>query len=579
MFRQFIVVAVAMAVSSLDSMAQDPRQKETRTLEALPWVKCAKEAQGNVCRPTRGHFVWCANESDLVLLEGGVVNDMPRQERVIQEAVASSTCRTAPAVVVNASGEAASVVEAVGDGRPLVSKTVFASTPSYPACVSDAYCAVKPRTTVWACPAAADLAKPDNEKLAAKCVRFNGGDTLLAGFKPSNSTAISFSTGDGANSSFYADAGDFLGIRIQPLPRNRYRRWCKTGEWCEVATPTLFCGERAALDRVLATPAGEGRRNAITAEESCRIMARGNPLKPAGMGSEKDRVVYVEHPVFKSGVTTVDVFKAVHDGVPMTVSPRVTDLKLAFHKSPEMRAIAVQGQGSAKAAVAFRRLDQSVAAFCKDFSEEFGDLNTCMKNLRSDPRSPPAVFRANCLNKVLYLDGRTLKLFPRPAKMPDDAYYRDDKKFIWKDLEKDEWINSTTADGELTLDTAFDALCPAVNEDALGAVVIRDPKAVFPRDIRGVWIMNREVCEVYRKNPADTDGQGVMMIQERELSGYELTERVNQVRQVATNAWEIDVTWEGEGMTGTYGTRYQIGRDGLIVSHGDQANRWIRCPR
>lgn len=221
--------------------------------------------------------------------------------------------------------------------------------------------------------------------------------------------------------------------------------------------------------------------------------------------------------------------------------------------------------------------ERDAIAFCGELAD--GDARQQAACLSGHRKSSSAHFvaRADCSAKLLSFNDRTLKLSRRPAEdagKSSPGY----KYLVWRDVATDQYVTTTTSDGEITIDSAFDALCPTINTDSIKAVIYRDPKAMFPKEIRGLWVLNKQVCAIYRRNPADTDGQGLMTIGEREVVSYEARERLNQMRRDG-RIWEADVSWEAEGEAGQNTVRYALTSAGLEVRSMNGTSRWMRCPR
>ena len=263
-------------------------------------VRCNTEFVGIVCRAENASLVWCRKGDALAQLEAAVSGEPARRDALIEEAAQKGLCGTSAGIVMHAPG-GPPVPEKTIEGdvdHPAVSKILFAAakagaTP--PVCQEKGFCAVRPNVTAWACPKAEDLRRSERDKVQAGCLQLNPGDT--GAFYLENPSEGLISLDFGTNAIYWLSRDDLLPVTVDPPPRNRYKGWCKVGDWCETVAPILFCADRPALDRVLAVPPGEGRRTAITAEKSCQILARGNPLKPLGESHDKERVSVVVHPV------------------------------------------------------------------------------------------------------------------------------------------------------------------------------------------------------------------------------------------------------------------------------------------
>jgi hypothetical protein len=150
---------------------------------------------------------------------------------------------------------------------------------------------------------------------------------------------------------------------------------------------------------------------------------------------------------------------------------------------------------------------------------------------------------------------------------------------IWRDVATDQWVDGSTSSGEVSIDSAFDTLCPGARPDAAEGIVFRDPRAEFPRELRGAWLFDQNACNEFRRDPRAYEGEGLLLIGETEVKGYEYSERVNLVRRTSPTTWAIDVSWGAEGDSGVTTVNYSLQPNGLFITSDDRTHQWIRCGR
>ena len=574
---KFMILSTIAIVSILQTEREATAQQtqvRPRPLAEATGISCMADADGRICRPARGVFVWCRTPGELKTIEAEALADPQNQDRAIQAQILRSSCRTSSAVVVDQAGDPVRVVDYEDVRQPEVSTAVYASINFFAACRDGQYCAVRPYLTAWACPNPADIERQETQKTNAGCLKFASGEAQITNVTSQTGNALlELSVGEGGRTRVYARRIDFRAAELEPPPRNRYRDWCKVGEWCDTLMPALFCKDPTSLERILATAPGRYRQEVVAAEKGCLTLNPTNPLKPRTGAEQGTHIVQVSHPGLGLGFSVSDAFGAVRDRPPTIETSSVSDLVLQWSKMAPYRAITVQGQGTSQAGVIFAYSERDAIAFCQELSDgDAKQFSACQKG-HSSASTSRIIARADCPSKVLLFGDKIFKLTNRPAEDAGKAS-ANFKNLIWRNVASDEFVSTTTSDGEATIDSVFDALCPLANPDAAKGIVYRDPKATFPRELRGLWVMNKQVCEIYRRNPADTDGQGLMTIGDREVASYEAKERLNQIRRNGKN-WEADISWEAEDEAG----QNTVTSAGLEVRSMNGTSRWMRCPR
>lgn len=541
-------------------------------------LKCRIEGDRNICRADGVAFVWCKTEPDLTRLETEAFRGEGGKTKALADAEKSKSCGTTEAFVLNRVAKPEATIE--GIGHPAISKTLFvAMSPEVrfltgENCNGDGFCAIKSGMNAWACPNASDLFLIDNSlKEKGGCRQFSEGNTFAITKSTEPSTYLARIPSRNASSTLRIKPDDLVDVRFEIPALSIRRPWCKLGDWCFSIAATVFCKEKPPFERVQAAPAGEARRTAITAERDCRLVAPGNPFQVSyGTGSEK--IISIEHPVYGTGWVSADAFSQLSEDVPLKWTTRMGDVSVLMGKAPIVRAVALKGQGSAEAAGIFRSGADDRLEFCSAF---YGDDRPRVAGCMRDTPSEQMQAMANCANKVLQFDRRTLKLVERPKDLPTDKHIDKDRAWLWRDLIDDTWIDGTSASAEPTMDSLFNALCPGEHPEAALSIVVRDARAQYPTEMRGSWILEGKNCGEFLRDPKNYVGEDLMRISSTEMDSYEYHERINLIRKTSTSGWSIDSSWEAEGSRGQATTSYELRRDGLYVTSNNTTRRWRTC--
>ena len=260
--------------------------------------------------------------------------------------------------------------------------------------------------------------------------------------------------------------------------------------------------------------------------------------------------------------------------VPVRITTRGQDLML-FRRGPAPVAVRISGQGTAQAVGLFRSGLAERQDYCSNsVGDSRAEKNRCLAMYKDDDDFP---VRADCENRLVTVLSETYRLHHRPATFPADGNIDPDRKWLWRDVANDEWLDGTTASGEPTVDTAFDALCPGRRPDANHGLVLRDPKALYPPGLQGVWTTSGEVCERARRARSGQPVEGALTIQNRAVQGYEYREELNQLRRLDGQGWTADVSWSGEGDGGQTSVGYRLLGETLLVTNGKTTQHFSRC--
>jgi len=453
------------------------------------------------------------------------------------------------------------------------------------ACDQPGFCAVRRGAQVWFCPTLESLALPTPEaKSAAKCLRIsdsNAGEvTTLA--ENTVTLANMFGGKPPYSSVYYALRGDLVRLDLQPRPTPAARGWCRPETWCVLAATALFCTDRAAPARIEAAPPGEPRRLAVQAERDCRFVVGGGVLKPTEMPAAGDpqKLVAVEHPTLGTGWANATAFPVVAFNTPLRDTARMSDISISESRTPSLAAIDLRGQGTSAASGVFRSGLRERREFCKSYwgEDEAESFKACV----SEPDATVRV-SANCPIRQVIVNGRRYGLVERPRDAASDIHLDEQRQLLYRDLASREWLNGSTASGEVTIATALNALCPGVDPEASFGLVYRDPQAVYPRELWGRWFSNRRACADPERNSADYEEHGVMMITAQERSGnreFEYPQRINAIRRVGPKAWQIDGSHriDVQDVPEIFGfATYALTPDGLTLTREGSTSRWVRC--
>lgn len=573
-----VVPTSALLLGAAAALAQVPNAGAK-----LPTVNCQTETGVMVCRAVAVAFVWCKAAPDLAALETMVELEPGRREAIVAAAAFKGQCGTSAGVVMNVLNRPERTLEGVL--HPQISQKVFgqiaqvqAPATSKPICQGKGYCAVTTGPFAWGCPEDKDLSLVDDAKVRNRCIRIPQGSVgeLWADDERSRTATLAFGYIQPPYS-YRIPRTDLNPIAVSPHPTNVFRGWCRVGEWCVTAAPAVFCRDEPALERVLATPAGEARRDAVTGEQGCRILIRGDVMKPMYEGNPA-KPVWVEHPVRGQGYTTTGAFKKVSRLVPTRVTSRLADLAINWVRSPSERALGISGQGSSRAVGAFRATQADFVADCKrEHPDELAVVAQCVRRSMTGI-TRTTVVKADCPNKQLQAFDNVYKLRPLPKDASEVHSNSDVLSEVWQNTATEEWVDGSSASNEVGINSAFDALCPGVRNDASLGTVFRDPGAQFPREMQGVWFTDPKACADRRRNDPDYAAERRIVVQPRRLDGYEYHESANIVRQTGPSTWALDVSWSGEGEEGQSTVSYSVTREGLSVVSSERRMRWVRCP-
>lgn len=453
------------------------------------------------------------------------------------------------------------------------------------ACRAPGFCAVRPGPPIWICPQADGLALPTSEaKSAAKCLRIsdNNAGEVISARESAVTLANLFGGKPPYQSVYYALAGDLVGVSVQPPPTPATRGWCRPETWCVTAGGTLFCRDSAAYDRVQTMPPGEPRRLAILAEPGCRIVIAGNLLKPRGLPAAGDaqKLVEVDHPVLQTGWASADAFPVVAFNTPLRDTPRLSDITISAGKAPSFAAISIGGQGTNAASGVFRAGSNERMDFCKEYWRE--ERTEAFASCRSAPDATLTV-RANCYERRVTVDDRRYELVKRSADATRNIHIDRNRQWLFRNLEDGQWLDGTTASGEVKVESAFNALCPGVSSDASFGLVYRDPRAEFPRELRGRWFDDRRACADPQRHAPEYDEHAVMVISSQERGGtrdFEFPQRVDVVRQTGPRSWQIDGSHRIDALDvpEVFGTAtYTLTPVGLELKRDGVVSVWTRC--
>lgn len=353
---------------------------------------------------------------------------------------------------------------------------------------------------------------------------------------------------------------------------NRERGWCRAGDWCETLRPAVFCSDRSAFNRVLTEPVGPLRLRRIEQEGSCRSFDAGAVLKPAGAGDGRDRAIFATHGFHGDGVITADAFGRVSEEVPLTVTNRLDSIEIHYVRAPTQRAMGLSGQGTERAVGTFQSLPADIVNDCRrePGEENRQQFQTCLARQQRDAQRP-LMARANCQTKTVRIFDSLFQLRPSSDEPGSVRPYR--REMVWHDVEKGEWLDGSSASGEVAIDTAFDALCPGIRQDARQGLVFRDPAAQFPGYLRGIWASSPEACRDIEANPR-THEQTYLEIKARVLSGYEYRGEINVIRPVGRNTIQVDMLDLGQGGNNFSTEVLSVGADGRL-SNGRTG--YVRC--
>lgn len=452
-------------------------------------------------------------------------------------------------------------------------------------CDQPGFCAVRPGAQVWLCPTVESLALPTTDaKSAAKCLRIsdsNAGEVTSVG-ESTVTLASMFGGKPPYQSVYYAARGDFVRLDLQPAPTPAARGWCRPDTWCVTTASALFCTDRDAPARIEAAPLGEPRRMAVRAEPGCRFVVGGGVLKPKELppAGDAQNLVAVEHPTLGAGWANASAFPVVAFNPPLRDAAQLSEIVVSAGLAPAFAAIDIRAQGTSAATGVFRAGPRERRAFCEAYWN--ADQTEPLKECLSEPDATLEV-SANCDARQVVVDGGRFRLLERPGDAAADIHLDRQRQMLFRDLEGGEWLNGSMASGEMTVSSAFNALCPGVDPDASFGLVYRDPEAVFPRDLRGRWFDSRSACADPRRNEDDYEEHGVMVISERERGGnyeFEYPQRINAVRRIKPQSWQIDGSHriDVQDVPEIFGSAtYTLTRDGLTLTREGTTSKWVRC--
>ena len=464
---------------------------------------------------------------------------------------------------------------------------VFASgaTGSRAGCDQPGFCAVRPGAQIPLCPTVESLALPTLEaRSAAKCLHIsdsNAGEVTSVAEKTIR-LANMFGGKPPYQSSYYAAGGDFVRLDLQPYPTPAARGWCRPETWCVTAVTALFCTDKAAPARIEAAPLGEPRRLAVQAEPSCRFVVGGGVLKPKELPATVDapKLVAVEHPTLGVGWANVSAFPVVADSPPLRDTARLSDIAISAGRAPSLSAIELRGQGTSAASGVFRAGPSERREFCTSYwGEDGGDsFKTCL----AEPDAT-AKAGANCEARRVVVDGRRYELVERPRDAAPDIHTDEHRTMLYSDLKSGEWLDGSSVSGEVTVETAMNALCPGVDPQASFGLVYRDPRAQYPRALWGRWFSDPRACTDPRRNQPNYDEYVWTEISERTDRSRGREDTISTIQQVGRASWMIGYTMSIHGQPFRLASfTFSLTNRGLEIrpnaaKRSDEVTPWVRC--
>lgn len=452
-------------------------------------------------------------------------------------------------------------------------------------CQQPGFCAIRPGPPIWFCPEATDLDLPTPEaKRAAKCLQSSDSATgEVAEIKGSTAVMLNMYGGTPPYEPRYHVArGDLISLDLNPKPTPKWRGWCRPGDWCVTSVAALFCTDRAANERAMRLPPGEGRVAAIQAEPGCRILIPGNIMKPSGVPALDDprRLIEVEHPTLKAGWASADAFKIVGYNPPIRYTSQLSDIVVADPRSPNLVAFAISAQGTGEASGSFRAGPKEGMAYCK---RRWGEEDISALRICVDESNTTLTVKADCYAKRVSLHGRRYELRENSVGAQPDINPDPRRQWLYRDLASGEWLDGSSTSGEAMVGTAFNALCPGTDPEVHSSIAYRDPHAMFPRELQGRWFDNRRACTDPRRNEPDYDEHTWMAISTEGRVGsrdYEWPQRINAVRPISRGTWAIDGSHKIDDVTVPeifQSSTYQLTRDGFVLRQQGRVSEWVRC--
>lgn len=361
---------------------------------------------------------------------------------------------------------------------------------------------------------------------------------------------------------------------------------CRVGQACTFSLPIFACDYASAQTILAGGTRGKEIAAALSRETKCQTVSAGRTL--ATEATAAPQIIYVSEAGQHLGYVPVGVFAAPtaaipaeHERpVPMRVTTRLGSITLSQGRAPLARATSLTGQNSTKAVGVFRTGMTERRAFCTAYTGNAGP--TYLQGCLSDFPDDEVRVEAGCETRIVTVFGRTFRLHRRSAMLAAAAHIDVERRWLWRDVATDEWLDGRTSSGEATVDSAFDILCPGRRPDAEIGVVYRDPQAEFPRELRGRWFDSRRACADPRRNALDYEEHGVLNIARQERTGnreFEFRQRINSVRRVGPQSWQvygshrIDAADEPEIFTTT---TYTLTRDGLSMGQ-NSSQVWLQC--
>ncbi|WP_162559760.1 hypothetical protein [Methylobacterium radiodurans] len=362
---------------------------------------------------------------------------------------------------------------------------------------------------------------------------------------------------------------------------------CTVGQPCTFAAPVFACDYAGAEKIALAGPATGSEIGAgLVREKSCQTVTAGRPL--ATETTNSGLIVYLTEVGQHLGYMPVGVFapaatvaspKADRE-VPLRVTTRLADFTVSAGRAPFARAVSLTGQMAEAAVGIFRAGPAERRDFCSSYA---GSEPAALRSCLSDFPDYEVQGRANCTTRVVTVRDRTYRLFARPTTFPSDSHLDASRRWIWRNVASDEWLDGSVVSGEDTVDSTFDALCPGRRPDAERGLVYRDPQATYPSELRGRWFDNQRACADPGRIAEDYEDHSVMVISERERSGnrqFEFPQRINAVRRLGPQAWQIAGSHriDVQDVPEIFGTAtYTLTRDGLLLAQEGETSKWVKC--
>ena len=241
----------------------------------------------------------------------------------------------------------------------------------------------------------------------------------------------------------------------------------------------------------MSAPAGEERRKALLTARGCHIVLRSNTLKPASTPAPDDpwRLIEVEHPVFKKGWASAEAFTEISFGTPVRYTVSLSDIVVGADPDAVIRRRHAPRPGDFRGG---RRVSHgrtgtaSVLPRKRGRGERRPAVGLPRPTERDAGRGEPIAER--CASRSM---AERYRLAERPDDVAPDFHVDPHRRWLFQNLATGEWLDGSAQSGELTVRSAFDALCPGTNPEAPVGIAYRDPRARYPRELQGRWYDDR----------------------------------------------------------------------------------------